>query len=182
MLTMSAAPSSPCRTYIVYHHGLFAQGVRSVLENRRAVQIVGMERDVARALKAVQSLQPEVIIVEESTGKHQPMRLGAFLNGSTGCRVVTLSLNHEFATVYNRNRMAATDPVDLVKAIQGVGKRHIPGPDRPDPKASMLFQPESGGNGNAGRTGQKSRVRGTRKEDPKRTETVSRTARARKGG
>ena len=70
MLTMSAAPSSPCRTYIVYHHGLFAQGVRSVLENRRAVQIVGMERDVARALKAVQSLQPEVIIVEESTGKN----------------------------------------------------------------------------------------------------------------
>ena len=182
MLTMSAAPSSPCRTYIVYHHGLFAQGVRSVLENRRAVQIVGMERDVARALKAVQSLQPEVIIVEESTGKNQPMRLGAFLNGSTGCRVVTLSLNHEFATVYQRNRMAATDPVDLVKAIQGVGKRHIPGPDRADPKASMLFQPESGRNDDAGRTGQKSRVRRTRKVEPTQTETVSRTARARKGG
>jgi chemotaxis response regulator CheB len=182
LLTMSAAPSSPCRTYIVYHHGLFAQGVRSVLETRRAVEIVGMESDVAKALKAVQSLQPEVIIVEESTGKHQPMRLGAFLNGSTGCRVVTLSLNHEFATVYQRNRMAATDPVDLVRAIQGVGKRHIPGPDRPDPKASMLFQLGSGRNGDESRSGKKSRVRRTRKEEPTQTETVSRTTRARKGG
>ena len=174
MLMMSVAPSSPCRTYIVYHHGLFAQGVRSVLENRRAVQIVGMERDVARALKAVQSLQPEVIIVEESTGKNQPMRLGAFLNGSTGCRVVTLSLNHEFATVYQRNRMAATDPVDLVKAIQGVGKRHIPGPDRPDPKASMLFQPGSGRNGDEGRSGKKSRVRRARKPEAKMPDTIPR--------
>ena len=140
MLTMSAAPSSPCRTYIVYHHGLFAQGVRSVLENRRAVQIVGMERDVARALKAVQSLQPEVIIVEESTGKNQPMRLGAFLNGSTGCRVVTLSLNHEFATVYQPNRMAATDPAELVRAIRGNGKRkksQLAGPDPQRDKAAM---------------------------------------------
>ncbi len=150
---MTAA--SPCRTYIVYHHGLFAQGVRSVLETRRAVQIVGMESDVAKALKAVQSLKPEVIIVEECTGKHQPMRLGAFLHSATGGRVVTLSLDHDSATVYQRNRMAATDPADLVKAIQGVGKSHIPGPDQPHPKASMLSQPESGRNGDDGRSGRK---------------------------
>ena len=174
MLTISAAPSSPCRTYIVYHHGLFAQGVPRVLETRRAVEIVGMESDVAKALKAVQSLQPEVIIVEECTGKNQPMRLGAFFNGSTGCRVVTLSLNNEFATVYHRNRMAATDPADLVRAIQGVGKRHIPGPDRPDPKASMLFQPEPGRNGDEGRSGKKSRVRRARKPEAKMPDTIPR--------
>src|SRR5512136_566183 len=104
---MTAA--SPCRTYIVYHHGLFAQGVRSVLETRRAVQIVGMESDVTKALKAVNSLKPEVIIVEESTGKHQRMRLGAFLNSSTGGRVVTLSLDHGFATVYDQHRISASD-------------------------------------------------------------------------
>jgi len=176
------AAVSPCRTYIVYHHGLFAQGVRSVLETRRAVQIVGMESDVPKALKAVQSLQPEVIIVEESTGKHQRMRLGAFLNGSTGGRVVTLSLDHDFAMVYDRHRVEANDPADLVRAIQGVGKRHIPGPDQPHPKASMLFQPESGRNGDERRSGKTSRVRRARKEEPKQTETLSRTAHAKKGG
>lgn len=138
------AAVSPCRTYIVYHHGLFAQGVRSVLETRRAVQIVGMESDVAKALKAVQSLKPEVIIVEESTGKHQRMRLGAFLNGSTGGRVVTLSLDHEYATVYDRHRVEANDPADLVRAIQGVGKRkqsRTPGPDRQQDKAAKRARP-----------------------------------------
>jgi len=136
----------PCRTYIVYHHGLFAQGVRSVLETRRAVQIVGMESDVAKALKAVESLKPEVIIVEECTGSHQPMRLGAFLHSAVGGRVVTLSLDHDFATVYQRNRLAANDPADLVKAIQGVGEPYIPGPDKSPGKSAMADLLESGPN------------------------------------
>jgi DNA-binding NarL/FixJ family response regulator len=159
---MTAA--SPCRTYIVYHHGLFAQGVRSVLEARRAVQIVGMESDVARALKAVHTLKPEVMIVEESTGKHQPMHLGAFLYSATGGRVVTLSLDYDSATVYQRNRMAATDHADLVKAIQRVRESHIPGRDKAHPKASMLSQPVSDRDGDHSRSGSKPRVRSTKKK------------------
>ena len=88
-----------------------------------------------------------VVIVEESTGKNQPMRLGAFLNGSTGCRVVTLSLNHEFATVYHRNRMAATDPAELVKAIRGNGKRkqsQVAGPYPQQGKVAKATRPAAG--------------------------------------
>jgi hypothetical protein len=118
----------PCRTFIVYHHGLFAQGLRSILEDRSAVKIVGMECDVAKALKAVRALQPEVIIVEECTGKHQPMRLGAFLHSAGAGRVVTLSLDHGFATVYQRTRVPATDLGLLTKAIQG-GSTPPPAPD-----------------------------------------------------
>ena len=171
---MTAA--SPCRTYIVYHHGLFAQGVRSVLEARRAVQIVGMESDVARALKAVHTLKPEVMIVEESTGKHQPMHLGAFLYSATGGRVVTLSLDYDSATVYQRNRMAATDPADLAKAIQGVGKPHIPGPDRAHRKASMLLQTESTFNRGDGLSGSKPRVRSTRKQGMQASDKLPRAS------
>jgi DNA-binding NarL/FixJ family response regulator len=141
------AAASPCRTYIVYHHGLFAEGVRSMLEARRAVQIVGMEGDVAKALKAVRSLQPEVIIVEESTGEHQPMCLGAFLNCAIGGRVVTLSLDHSFATVYDRRRVAATDPTDLVEAIRGPRpskQRKAAGSQANAGGASMADRPESG--------------------------------------
>jgi DNA-binding NarL/FixJ family response regulator len=174
--------ASPCRTYIVYHHGLFAQGVRSVLETRRAVQIVGMESDVGKALKAVQSLKREVIIVEECTGKHQPTRLGAFLHSATGGRVVTLSLDHDSATVYQWNRMAATDPAELVQAIQGVGKAHYPRPDQPGPKVSMRFQPESGRNGDEGRSGKKSRVRSICREVATKAQDIPRASRARKGG
>ena len=141
---MTAA--APCRTYIVYHHGLFAQGVRSVLEARGAVEVVGMESDVGKALKAVEFLQPEVIILEESTGKHQPMRLGAFLHGATGGRVVTLSLDHGSATVYQRNRITATDPTELVRAIQGVGEPNIPGPDASPGTSAVADLLQSGPN------------------------------------
>jgi hypothetical protein len=102
-----------------------------------------MESDVAKALKAVRSLQPEVIIVEECTGKHQPMRLGAFLHSATAGRVVTLSLDHTFATVYQRNHIPVTDLGDLVKAIQG-GFTPPPtlGADQQPEKAATLTQPE----------------------------------------
>ena len=118
----------PCRTYIVYHNGLFAQGVRSVLEERCAVKVVGMESDVAKALKAVRSLQPEVIIVEECTGAHQPMRLGAFLHSAAAGRVVTLSLDHTFATVYQRNRIPATDLGELGQSDPGSRQATDSGP------------------------------------------------------
>jgi DNA-binding NarL/FixJ family response regulator len=177
------AAASPCRTYIVYHHGLFAQGVRSILEARRTVQIVGMESDVARALKAVRSLQPEVVIVERSAQNRQHMRLGAFLHSEGAGRVVTLSLDDGFATVYDRRRVTATGPTDLVKAIRGVAKSQTPGPDRRHRKASLLFQPESGRDADGGRSGRKSRVRDIRRQGAKISDKLPRaSSESRKGG
>jgi len=155
---------SPCRTYIAYRHALFSQGVRSILEERRTVQIVGMESDFAKALKAVRFLRPEVVIVEESTTRHQAMRLEELLQSAGTSRVVTLSLDHSFATVYQRHRVAAADPADLVKAILGTGKLHSPRPDQPHPNASILFQPESDRDGDKGRSGRQTRMRRTRRE------------------
>jgi len=166
--------AAPCRTYIVYHHGLFAQGVRSVLEAQGGLEIVGMESDVGKALKAVQSLQPEVIIVEECTGTHQRMRLGAMMHSASAGRVVTLSLDHEFATVYQRNRMAAVDSADLVRVIQGVGKQHIPGPDQRPGKVAMADLLESGLGNDNGTTDHESRVRRARKPEAKMPNTLPR--------
>jgi DNA-binding NarL/FixJ family response regulator len=109
-------PSAPCRIYIVYHHGLFAKGVRSVLEQDNRVQIVGMESNVAKALQAVRSLRPEVILVEEPT---EHWGKWPFLELATAGRIVTLSLEHAYATVYDEHRVTAADPAELVKAIRG---------------------------------------------------------------
>ena len=108
--------AAPCRAYIVYHHALFAQGVRSVLEAQEGVQVVGMESNVGKALKAVRSLRPEVVLVEESSANkvHWPL-----LQLATTGRVVTLSLDHAFATVYDQHRMPISDPVSLANAIRG---------------------------------------------------------------
>ncbi len=119
------------RIYIVYHHALFAQGIRSLLRGRRALQVVGMENDAAKALEAVKSLQPEVVIVEEWDAGIQSPTLEAILQRHPGGRVVALDLDHNFATVYDRHRVVTTQPADLVRAIRGFPRdRTDPGPTR----------------------------------------------------
>ncbi len=121
------APPVTCRIYIVFHHALFAQGIRSLLRGRRAILVVGMESDPVKALEGVGSLRPEVIIVEESDAGIQSPSLAAILQRHPEGRVVALDLDHNFATVYDRHRVVTTQPADLVKAIRG-GFR-----DRADP-------------------------------------------------
>jgi chemotaxis response regulator CheB len=108
-----------CRIYIVYYHALFAQGIRSLLHARRAIQVVGMESDPNKALEAVAALRPEVVIVEESDAGVQSSTLGAILERHPMARVVALDLDHNFATVYDRHCVITTQPSDLVKAIRG---------------------------------------------------------------
>jgi DNA-binding NarL/FixJ family response regulator len=168
---------SPSRTYIVYRHGLFAQGVRSILEARRTVKIVGMVDDAEKALKAIRALRPDVVIMEEPAGTGEKVCVEPFLTGATAGRVVTLSLDHGFATVYDRRRVTATGPADLVKAIRGVGKSKTPGPDRTHRKASLLFQPESGRDADGGRSGRKSRVGRTRRQGAQIPDKLPRVSR-----
>jgi DNA-binding NarL/FixJ family response regulator len=115
--------AAPCRAYIVYTHRLFAQGVRSMLHAGHDVEIVGMARRGAKALQAVNTLRPQVLVVEESWGAAQPWRLETLLQAASAGRVVTLSLDSAFATVYERRRLMATGRAQLVAAIRGAGPR-----------------------------------------------------------
>jgi len=129
---------APCRTYILYHHALFAHGVRSLLEKEHSVQIVGMESDMARAVKAVSSLHPEVILVEESgdLGETWP-----FFELAAAGRIVTFSIDHGYATVYNHHRSLASEPADLVQAIRGARARETRQDSRADPQDAMASTP-----------------------------------------
>ncbi|HSD50381.1 MAG TPA: hypothetical protein VLG48_03155 [Candidatus Methylomirabilis sp.] len=115
------------RIFIVFHHALFAQGIRSLLRGRRAIQVIGMESDPVKALEAVGSLCPEVTIVEESDAGVQSPTLAAILQRHPAGRVVALDLDHNFATVYERHRVVTGQPADLVRAIRGFPR------DRGDP-------------------------------------------------
>jgi len=177
---MTAA--SPCRVYIVYRHGLFAQGVRSILEKQGGVQIVGMESNEAKALKAVRSLRPEVTLVEEPTKKDARW---PFLQLAAAGRVVTLSLEHAFATVHDQHRIPASDPADLVKAIRGARKRkrQVAGKDPQHEEKAIAIQLEAGRNGKEDQTGRGSRVRRALNEEGKYPQISPRASRGKwKGG
>jgi chemotaxis response regulator CheB len=128
----------------VYRYALFAQGVRSVLARESGVQIVGMENDMARAMKAVRALQPEVILVEEPM--HSEITW-PFLEAAATSRIVTFSLHHAFATVYNHHRAAAADPSDLVKAIQGARAWDEPQESSSEPQGGTVSVADRHANG-----------------------------------
>ena len=174
--------ASPCRTYIVYRHGLFAQGLRRVLEKQGGVQIVGMETNVPKALKAVRYLRPESILVEESTQKDARW---PFFQFAAAGRVITLSLEHAFATVHDQHRVRASDPADLVKAIRGARKRkqQVAGPDSKNGKTAIDTRPKEGRNGNEDQAGRETRVRRALKDVLKQRENIPHVSRGRtKGG
>ena len=178
-MTVAAAP---CRTYIVYHHALFAQGVRSVLEAQNGVQIVGMEKDIGKALKAVRSLRPEVVLLEELSAKKAQW---PFLQLATAGRVVTLSLDHAFATVYDQRRIPASDPIRLAKAIRGTDKgkpSQVPTPGLQQGKAAKGSRPVAGKNGNEDQSTRGTGARRAGKVMGVKAQVAPRASRARKGG
>jgi len=106
------------KLYILFNHALFGQGIRSLLRGRRAIQIVGMEKDEAKSVEAIQALHPEVVIVEESGRGIGSATLSAILRKPGVGRVVAMDIGHNYATVYDRRCMTTTRPEDLVKAIR----------------------------------------------------------------
>ena len=72
--------------------------------------------------RSSRTMRATVIIVEESKGKHQPMRLGAFLHSATGGRVVTLTTSDGMggAAVLAPGVTLTANVVDLLEA--GAGK------------------------------------------------------------
>jgi DNA-binding NarL/FixJ family response regulator len=157
-----------CHAYIVYHNGLFAEGMRSILEEaRNSVEVIGMESDIGRALNAIASLKPEVVIVEEPTsGEKTTGCLEALLERAAASKVVLLSLAHNRATVYQRQQVATFGPADLVKAIRGGSRKEAwrPEPHMLQTTAASGMQPASGRNGGGDRSGRRSRVRRTRRQ------------------
>ncbi len=119
------------KLYILFNHALFGQGICSLLRGRRAIQIVGMKKEVAKCLETMESLHPEVVIVEQSNGAIEPSTLGAILQRPSAVRVVALNIDHNCATVYERRCLAITNSEDLVNAIQtGRGTRESISPVR----------------------------------------------------
>ncbi len=116
---------------ILLNHALFGQGIRSLLRGRRAIQIVGMRKDEKKCLETMDSLHPEVVIVEQSNGAIEPTALGTILQRPGVERVVGLNIDHNYATVFDRSSFAITKAEDLISAIQtGRGTGELPVPVR----------------------------------------------------
>ncbi len=99
------------KVLIASSHPLFGQGLRSLLKERQKaeVEIVGVVSNLPEALVALETLAPDLVIVDhDDEALNRDEFLARFLEGERRLRVVFVSLqSSETALVYDRRTLAA---------------------------------------------------------------------------
>ena len=107
------------RVLIASSHPLFGQGLRSLLQERQGagVEIVGMVSNLNQALKALDELNPDLVIVDyDDNALNRDEFLARFVEGEKKLRVVLLSLQSaQEAIVYDRRSLAASQIDDWLE-------------------------------------------------------------------
>jgi two-component system nitrate/nitrite response regulator NarL len=109
----------PSRVFILYSHGLFARGVQSLLAREQEVEVVGMERDDRQALARIKALDPDVILVDSGARREEPSpTISEIFQEAPSARVISLSLQENGIDIYDKHRIVACGPAELVQAIR----------------------------------------------------------------
>jgi cytochrome c oxidase subunit II len=108
------------RILIVSSHPLFGKGLRRLLEERGEadVRVVGMVSSVEEAVAALQTLRPDLVIVDYDDEKvNRDEFLAHFVESAGQLRVVLLSLKEggSEAIVYDRRNLAAAQIDDWLR-------------------------------------------------------------------
>lgn len=108
------------KVLIVSSHPLFGKGLHSLLKPRQEldVHVVGMLSTVEDALNALESIQPDLVILDyDDEQVNRDAFLARYMEGAKRLRVVLLSLkeNGGEAVVYDRRTLAAAQIDDWLK-------------------------------------------------------------------
>lgn len=104
------------RVLIISDQPLFAQGVRTLVETRTDVTVIGIETFGADTLARITSLQPNIIILGEDRNSFSALPL-ALLDAVPDVRVIRLSLDGNVIHVYDGHQFAAKSADDLVGTL-----------------------------------------------------------------
>jgi DNA-binding NarL/FixJ family response regulator len=111
-VTKNTPQSKRRKVLIASSHGLFAQGLRSLLRERQAagIEVVGVASDLDQAMEALETLDPDLVIVDyDDEVMNRDEFLARFVEGEKKLRVMLLSLQSgKEALVYDRRSLAAS--------------------------------------------------------------------------
>ena len=109
---LGISQSNPRRVLIASNHPLFSEGLRNLLQERQSnpVDVLGVVSDMEETKKALDLLDPDLIIIDYDDNKlNREEFLAHFVEGEKKLRVVLLSLQQgKQAVIYDRRTMAAT--------------------------------------------------------------------------
>ncbi len=115
-----ALAKRPRRVLLVSSHPLFSEGLRSLLQGRRAtpVEVVGMAASTDEAVAALETLAPDLVILDyDDKAVNRKEFLARFVEGDRPMRVVLVSLKEGGEVVaYDRRTLAPTQAEDWLEA------------------------------------------------------------------
>lgn len=119
-MTEQATSRKRRRTFIISIHAMFGHGLKTLLQEKQNIEIVGYETNVDQALKQIKKLQPDVIILEsDKVPSNNPSAvLPRLLKENLGTTVISLSLQNNELFIYMTAQWLAKSTDDLVRAIQ----------------------------------------------------------------
>lgn len=104
--------------FIISPHLLFRYGLQSLLDQEKSVTIVGQELGVDQALGQIESLQPDVVILDSKssllTGNSEVVHI---LAAAPNARVIYLSLNSNKLQVYRVKQWLIRNLEDLLDIV-----------------------------------------------------------------
>lgn len=104
------------RVCIVYEHSLFAHGIKRMLEQQKALRMIGMLERPAASARDLRRLKPDVVVVEGDEGM-------ALLECLEGLTAVAISLRGDEATIFTGLAIRVSGPEQLAEAIRSVARR-----------------------------------------------------------
>lgn len=106
------------RVFMLSNQLMFSRGVENLLSGRANVELVGHENDAARAVKRIQELRPDVIILDSKDPASASSRVVAsILKEAPGAKVIALNLADDKIRVYHGEQRAANSVDDLLEVI-----------------------------------------------------------------
>lgn len=105
--------------FVLSDHLLFARGLESLLNAEQKLKIVGQETDVGKAIKEIELLQPDIVIVDNTnTSETERPELLRILQVCPGTKVIGLSLEDNNLYIYKAAQRVVNNTADLMEAIK----------------------------------------------------------------
>lgn len=119
------------RVVLIDDHGIVRQGLRSILELDHTIEVVGEAGDTPEGIELLAALQPDIVLLDLSIGRHGPARgLDACQTISTqyphvNVIVLTTFMEEHLALQAMRNGakgylLKDVDAVDLIRMLKAV--------------------------------------------------------------
>jgi DNA-binding NarL/FixJ family response regulator len=107
------------RVFLLSSQSIFGQGVASLLRREMALEIIGQETDLERAIECIRALGPDVVIFDCNDPQVDPTlaMLRIFREG-LGTKIIGLNLQDDSIYIYRREQRIARGVEDLLEAIE----------------------------------------------------------------